>query len=120
MESGIPSFRGPGAVGEARPDRACHRHAFMHSPARFGRCFRKWSPSAAAPSNAAHKGLAALERWARGAVITQNVDGLHQAAGSRRVIEYHGNMKSWSACPLEAVPDPGAADAGCRPLATAA
>jgi NAD-dependent deacetylase len=43
--------------------------------------------------NAAHKGLAALE--ATGvvrAVITQNVDGLHQAAGSRRVIEYHGNL----------------------------
>jgi NAD-dependent deacetylase len=44
--------------------------------------------------NAAHNGLAALE--ATGvvrAVITQNVDGLHQAAGSRRVIEYHGNME---------------------------
>ena len=40
-----------------------------------------------------HKGLAALEKMGIvRAVITQNVDGLHQAAGSRRVIEYHGNL----------------------------
>jgi NAD-dependent deacetylase len=46
----------------------------------------------AAP-NAAHNGLAALEKMGVvRAVITQNVDGLHQAAGSRRVIEYHGNL----------------------------
>jgi NAD-dependent deacetylase len=44
--------------------------------------------------NAAHKALAALEETGVvRAVITQNVDGLHQAAGSRRVIEYHGNME---------------------------
>jgi NAD-dependent deacetylase len=46
----------------------------------------------AAP-NPAHKGLADLEGMGVvRAVITQNVDGLHQAAGSRRVIEYHGNL----------------------------
>jgi NAD-dependent deacetylase len=46
----------------------------------------------AAP-NAAHKALAVLEeRGVVRAIITQNVDGLHQAAGSRRVIEYHGNL----------------------------
>jgi NAD-dependent deacetylase len=43
--------------------------------------------------NAAHTALAALEETGVvRAVITQNVDGLHQAAGSRRVIEYHGNL----------------------------
>jgi NAD-dependent deacetylase len=48
----------------------------------------------AAP-NAAHRGMAALEKMGvLRAVITQNVDGLHQAAGSRRVIEYHGNMET--------------------------
>jgi NAD-dependent deacetylase len=45
-----------------------------------------------APPNPAHYGLAELERLGiLRAVITQNVDGLHQAAGSRNVIEYHGN-----------------------------
>jgi NAD-dependent deacetylase len=48
-----------------------------------------------AEPNAAHQGMAALEKMGvLRAVITQNVDGLHQAAGSRRVIEYHGNMET--------------------------
>jgi len=47
-----------------------------------------------ATPNAAHAGLAELERLGMlRAVVTQNVDGLHRAAGSRRVVEYHGNME---------------------------
>jgi NAD-dependent deacetylase len=48
--------------------------------------------------NAGHKGLARLEEWGYlRAVITQNVDGLHQAAGSRDVIEFHGTF-AWQRC----------------------
>jgi NAD-dependent deacetylase len=96
VESGIPSFRGAqGMWSKYDPMEYATLHAFLQSP------LKVWEMLAemvlvcgfAAP-NAAHKALAALE--ATGvvrAVITQNVDGLHQAAGSRRVIEYHGNME---------------------------
>lgn len=59
----------------------------------WARSLYGWPSFAAAMPNAAHRALAALEAdgWLS-AVITQNVDGLHQAAGSRRLIELHGNL----------------------------
>ena len=71
-------------------------HAFMKSPRKVWEMLSEMlSVCGGAAPNAAHKGLAALEDMGVvRAVITQNVDGLHQAAGSRRVIEYHGNMES--------------------------
>ena len=98
-ESGIPTFRAPGGMWErfdpvefgtwdGLMDMAMHRpDALADFLADLGRTF-----SAAAPS-AAHRALARLEdAGIIDAVITQNVDGLHQAAGSRRVVELHGSL----------------------------
>ena len=96
VESGIPSFRGSqGMWARYDPMEYATLHAFMKSPRKVWEMLSEMlSVCGGAVPNAAHACLAALER--RGvvrSVITQNVDGLHQAAGSRRVIEYHGNME---------------------------
>jgi NAD-dependent deacetylase len=96
VESGIPSFRGSqGMWAKFDPMEYATLHAFMKSPRKVWEMLTEMvSVCGGAVPNAAHRGLAALEEMgiAR-AVITQNVDGLHQAAGSRRVIEYHGNLE---------------------------
>ena len=95
VESGIPSFRGSqGMWAKYDPMEYATLHAFMQSPRKVWEMLSEMvSDCGFASPNAAHKGLAALEeKGVVRAVITQNVDGLHQAAGSRRVIEYHGNL----------------------------
>ena len=95
VESGIPSFRGAqGMWAKYDPMEYATLHAFMQSPRKVWEMLSEMvSVCGDAVPNAAHKGLAALEETGVvRAVITQNVDGLHQAAGSRRVIEYHGNL----------------------------
>jgi NAD-dependent deacetylase len=101
-ESGIPDFRGPGGIW-SRAAATSHR-AFLTSPeARrdYWRLRRELGPTvAAAQPNAVHRALAELER--RGilaGIVTQNFDGLHQAAGSSlgRVIELHGTSRE-AAC----------------------
>jgi NAD-dependent SIR2 family protein deacetylase len=92
-ESGIPDYRGNG-----RPRRSPIQHdAFLRRPEvrqrYWARATLGWQRFRLAEPNAAHRALAALE--AAGTltgVITQNVDGLHQRAGSRRVIELHGAL----------------------------
>jgi NAD-dependent SIR2 family protein deacetylase len=94
-ESGIPDYRGPS--GRLRSGGPMQYKEFVGSPE--GRA-RYWSRSAvgwpvfsAARPNAAHRALADLEQAGLlEGVITQNVDGLHQAAGSRRVVELHGSL----------------------------
>lgn len=96
VESGIPSFRGAqGMWAKYDPMEYATLHAFMQSPRKVWEMLSEMvSVCGGAMPNAAHKSLAALEETGVvRAVITQNVDGLHQAAGSRRVIEYHGNME---------------------------
>lgn len=94
VESGIPSFRGSqGMWAKYDPAEYATLGAFLRDPAKVWRMFSEMMEvlERASP-NAAHLGLAELERMGiLRSVITQNVDGLHQAAGSRRVIEYHGN-----------------------------
>lgn len=94
-ESGLATFRGPGGLWEGRDplDLATPR-AFREDPATVWR-FYAWRrvQAAAAEPNAAHRALAALER--RGGdltVVTQNVDGLHERAGSRRIVRLHGSL----------------------------
>jgi NAD-dependent deacetylase len=97
VESGIPAFRGSqGLWGKYDPAEYATIGAFLRDP---GKVWRMLSEMAAlcgeASPNPAHAGLAELEGMGIvRSVITQNVDGLHQAAGSRQVIEYHGNMES--------------------------
>ena len=94
-ESGIPDYRGP--TGLARRAEPMTYQAFTGSAAArrryWARSHAGWRHIARAAPNAGHRAVAELER--RGLVagiITQNVDGLHQAAGARQVIELHGSL----------------------------
>jgi NAD-dependent deacetylase len=101
IESGIPPFRGPGGLWEKiDPMEVAHIDAFRRNPQKVWQLLLKGMQEflSAARPNAGHKGLARLEQWGYlRSVITQNVDGLHQAAGSRDVIEYHGTF-AWQRC----------------------
>jgi NAD-dependent deacetylase len=99
-ESGLPDFRSPGGLWSSiDPTKVASRSAALRDPARFYDFYRaRLEMLARAEPNAVHVALARLEHSGRlGAVITQNVDGLHQRAGSRRVIELHGNLRE-AAC----------------------
>jgi NAD-dependent SIR2 family protein deacetylase len=94
-ESGIPDYRGPDTPPRTRP--SIQHHEFISRADMRQRYWARstlgWSRLSAARPNAAHLTLAELER--RGViagVITQNVDGLHGAAGSRTVVELHGAL----------------------------
>jgi NAD-dependent deacetylase sirtuin 4 len=94
-ESGIPDYRSPEAL--ARPRRPITGPDFIRSPAvrrrYWARATAGWERIRGARPGPAHEALATLERGgAVTCVITQNVDRLHQAAGSRRVIELHGAL----------------------------
>jgi NAD-dependent SIR2 family protein deacetylase len=95
-ESGIPDYRGEGTRRRARAP--VEYRAFLTDPqARtryWARSFVGWPRIARAEPNRAHRALAALERvGVLDAIVTQNVDGLHQRGGSTRVIELHGTLE---------------------------
>jgi NAD-dependent protein deacetylase/lipoamidase sirtuin 4 len=94
-ESGIPDYRGPETPPRTRPP-IQHREFVDHADMRrryWARAVLGWAQFSAARPNAGHAALAALERHgALAGVITQNVDGLHGAAGSRAVVELHGAL----------------------------
>ena len=95
-ESGIPTFRGGQGLWEKYdPMEYAHIQSFIKNPEKVWEMLAEMAEiiSKAKP-NPAHLAIAELEK--RGlvkAVITQNVDGLHQAAGSCTVIELHGNLR---------------------------
>jgi NAD-dependent deacetylase len=95
--SGIPDFRSPGVGLWARTDpyEVASLDAFVHRPAAYYAWVRPLARLIkAAKPNPAHLALAELER--RGllrAIITQNIDGLHQAAGAQVVLELHGSHR---------------------------
>lgn len=95
-ESGVPTFREAqrGLWARYDPQRLATPEAFARDPALVWEWYR-WRRSlvAAAEPNAGHRALAELERRVpQFALVTQNVDGLHRRAGSREVVELHGNI----------------------------
>ena len=95
-ESGIPDFRSQDGLYNqeyAYPPETILSHTFfMRNPKEFYRFYRNKMLVLDAKPNAAHRKLAQWEKEGRlKAVITQNIDGLHQAAGSRTVYELHGS-----------------------------
>lgn len=96
-ESGIPDFRSVDGLYHQQydtpPETILSHSFFLTHPEEFYRFYRaKMLPLDAQP-NAAHLKLAELEQAGRlSAVITQNIDGLHQKAGSRTVLELHGSI----------------------------
>jgi NAD-dependent deacetylase len=94
-ESGVPTFRGERGLWRGfRPDQLATPEAFRRDPALVWAWYdwRRGLIAACAP-NAAHETLAEMETALPDfTLITQNVDGLHQAAGSRNVLELHGNI----------------------------
>lgn len=96
-ESGVPDFRSVDGLYHQRysepPETILSHTYFMRKPEGFYRFYRdKMLPLEAQP-NDAHKKLAELEQAGKlKAVITQNIDGLHQKAGSREVLELHGSV----------------------------
>jgi NAD-dependent deacetylase len=96
-ESGIPTFRDAltGLWARFDPDELATPQAFARNPALVWDWYaeRRERVTACAP-NPGHLALAALERRVpEFLLITQNVDGLHQAAGSRKLVELHGNIR---------------------------
>jgi NAD-dependent deacetylase len=95
-ESGIPDFRGPNGVWKTRDPLRYTIQNYLADPEvrRESWQLRLSSAVDAAQPNAGHRAVAALEESGRvTAVVTQNIDGLHQAAGSRNVIELHGTTR---------------------------
>jgi NAD-dependent SIR2 family protein deacetylase len=95
-ESGIPDYRGPDTPPRARPP-IQHRE-FVDKPDMRRRYWARsvlgWPRLAGAQPNDGHKALAQLEHaGVVTGVITQNVDGLHERAGSRAVVELHGALR---------------------------
>jgi NAD-dependent SIR2 family protein deacetylase len=93
--SGLPGYRDEqGAWKTQPPVRFAEFVASPHARRRYwSRSLLGWPRVAQAQPNAAHRALAALEGAGRiGRLITQNVDGLHQKAGSRRVLDLHGRL----------------------------
>ncbi len=96
-ESGIPDFRGQDGLYRMKyavpPETIISASYFHAHPEEFFRFYRDKMLALNAQPNAAHKKLAQWERAGKLlAVVTQNIDGLHQAAGSRRVYELHGSV----------------------------
>ncbi len=113
-ESGIPDFRSQDGLYHQQyaypPEEILSHHFFVQHPEEFYRFYRDKMLYPKAKPNDAHVTLAKWEQEGKlNAVITQNIDGLHQMAGSRRVYELHGSvhrnrcMKCRKAYPLEAV-----------------
>jgi NAD-dependent deacetylase len=99
VESGIPDFRSKGGLWDRYdPEEYATIYAFQKNPEKVWKMLKEMEQIVdKAQPNAAHTGLAQLEHMGLlKSVLTQNVDNLHQEAGSRDVIEYHGNSKSFT------------------------
>ena len=96
-ESGIPDFRSQDGLYNQKydypPETILSHTFFMHRPEEFFKFYRDKMLCDTAKPNAAHLKLAEMEQAGKlKAVITQNIDNLHQMAGSKRVYELHGSV----------------------------
>lgn len=98
-ESGIPDFRSASGLWNEKlkinltPEQLVSHTMFMKYPAEFFEFYKDKLIYPEAKPNAAHIALAKLEEMGKlKAVVTQNIDGLHQAAGSKVVYELHGSV----------------------------
>ena len=96
-ESGIPDFRSTDGLYHQKfeyPPETILSHTFFYQHTEyFYRFYREKMLPLEAKPNAAHRALAALERAGKlRAIVTQNIDGLHQKAGSKNVYELHGSI----------------------------
>lgn len=98
-ESGIPDFRSENGIFKAikeygySPEELLSHTFFLRNPAVFFKYYKDLLLCTDAKPNEAHKALAKLEQIGKlTAVITQNIDGLHQIAGSKTVLELHGSI----------------------------
>jgi len=122
VESGIPPFRGPGGVWEKYDPEILDLDFFTAHPepswAAIHALFTSFLGTADRPPvapNAAHRVLAKWEAEGRlHCTVTQNIDGLHAAAGSRKLVEYHGHCRTMTclSCGARVPLDPAAAAAG--------
>jgi NAD-dependent deacetylase len=97
-ESGIPTFRDLDGLWEShRPEELATREGFASNPGLVWRWYRERLATAEAHEpNPGHYALAELERLLpRLLIVTQNIDNLHQRAGSREVVELHGNINRY-------------------------
>ncbi len=94
-ESRIPTFRGENGLWRRfDPEEVASIDGFMRNPKAFWTFAKELILKTKAEPNAGHYAIAELERMGIvKAVITQNIDGLHQKAGSKRVLELHGSLK---------------------------
>lgn len=96
VESGIPPFRGKGGIWEKYdPEEYGHIYTFKQDPNRAWTLFKEMLDcTLRAEPNPAHLALAQMEgNGLLNCTITQNIDGLHQKAGSKKVVEFHGNNR---------------------------
>lgn len=94
-ESGIPDYRGPESIKKTRNPIRYQQFLASHEARQryWARSMRGWPVMARAVPNEGHRALTELEQKAAVvAVMTQNVDGLHQKAGSEKVLELHGGL----------------------------
>jgi NAD-dependent deacetylase len=100
VPSGIPDFRSPGTGlwANVDPMEVAHISVWRREPQRFwGFYGQRFATLEGKQPNAAHRALAALEAAGRlDAVITQNIDGLHRAAGTAELVEVHGSIATAS------------------------
>lgn len=96
-ESGIPDFRSQDGLYHMKykypPETIISHSFFVHKPEEFYRFYKDKMLAPEAQPNKAHLALARLEQMGKlKAVITQNIDGLHHKAGSKKVLELHGSV----------------------------
>lgn len=93
VASGIPDFRGANGIYNKAPEEIISHHYFLENTKEFFEFYKDNLVFKNAMPNPCHEALATLEAMGKlRAIITQNIDGLHQKAGSKNVIELHGSV----------------------------